>query len=256
VSRADLPPSVLLRNRQTEVCLVLRPKPRNHHSDFEAQITKPELSVLRPKLGNPSPPWFWVSTKKPTVKFEAKPGETVAAGFEAKLLETVGTSFEAKVEKTVATCFEAKLAKTVRVVLRPNYSQIVDLGFKAQPRNSRSSSSRARCRPHTVSPDLSIVRPPSTRPVRPSLILCTRSPTPTMILVATRHATPATCTSRDKQTRFFKWNKNKRKTKWNYLGFEFKPRQVNDSSQSNQETDHLISESPPWWVHWQQKHKV
>jgi hypothetical protein len=29
------------------------------------------------------------------------------------------------------------------------------------------------------------------------------------------------------------------------LGFEFKPRQVNDSSQSNQGTDHLVSQSPP-----------
>jgi hypothetical protein len=38
-----------------------------------------------------------------------------------------------------------------------------------------------------------------------------------------------------------------------YLGFEFKHRQVNDSSQSNQETNHLISQSSPWWVYWQQK---
>jgi hypothetical protein len=49
VSRAHLPPSVLWRNWQTEVYLVLRLKPRNHRGDFEAQITKPELSVLRPK---------------------------------------------------------------------------------------------------------------------------------------------------------------------------------------------------------------
>jgi hypothetical protein len=49
---------------------------------------------------------------------------------------------------------------------------------------------------------------------------------------------------------------DKRKTKWNCPGFEIKPRQVNDSSQSNQGTDHLVSQSPPWWVHWQQKHKV
>jgi hypothetical protein len=35
----------------------LRPKPRNHHDDFVGQITKPQLSVLRPKPGNPSE-WF------------------------------------------------------------------------------------------------------------------------------------------------------------------------------------------------------
>jgi hypothetical protein len=38
------------------------------------------------------------------------------------------------------------------------------------------------------------------------------------------------CTSRDKQTRFSERTKDKRKTKQNYPGFEFKPRQVNDSS--------------------------
>jgi hypothetical protein len=40
VSHADLPLSVLWRNRQTESHLVLRRKPRNRHSNFEAQITK------------------------------------------------------------------------------------------------------------------------------------------------------------------------------------------------------------------------
>jgi hypothetical protein len=58
VSRTDLPPSVLWRNRQTEAHLVLRPKPRNRRGDFDAQITKPELPVLRLKPGNPPPPWF------------------------------------------------------------------------------------------------------------------------------------------------------------------------------------------------------
>jgi hypothetical protein len=233
--------------------LVLRPKPRNRCSDFEAQITKPELPVLRPKSGNPAPPWFWGSTKKSTTGFEAKPGEIVATSFEAKLEKTIATGFEAKPEKTVAASFEAKLleiittgfeakpTKTVRVVLRPNHSQTVDLGFKAQPRNPRSSSPHAQCRPHTVPPDLSIAWPSSTRHVRPSPVLCTWSPTPTTTLIAARHAAPATRTPQDKQTWFSKQNKDKRKTKQNYPGFEFKPRQVNDSSQSNQETDHLVS---------------
>jgi hypothetical protein len=43
---------------KTKTCLVLRPKPRNRRGDFETQITKPELPVLRPKPGNPPPPWF------------------------------------------------------------------------------------------------------------------------------------------------------------------------------------------------------
>jgi hypothetical protein len=114
--------------------LVLRPKPRNRHGDFENQITKPELSVLRSKPGNPPPPWFWGSTKKPTTGFEAKLGEIVATSFEAKLEKTVAAGFEVKLLETFAACFEAKPMKTVRVILRPNHSQTIDLGSEAQPR--------------------------------------------------------------------------------------------------------------------------
>jgi hypothetical protein len=103
-----------------------------------AQITKLELLILRPKLENPPPPWFWGSTEKPTTSFEVKLGEIVITSFEAKLEKTVVTGFEAKPAKTVATGFEAKPMKTVRVVLRPNHSQTIDLGFEAQPRNSHS----------------------------------------------------------------------------------------------------------------------
>jgi hypothetical protein len=94
--------------------LVLRPKPRNRHCDFDAQITKPELPILRHNPGNPPPPWFWGSTKKPTT------------GFEVKLGETIATSFEAKLEKIVATGFEVKLAKTVvpPPVFRPDWETL------------------------------------------------------------------------------------------------------------------------------------
>jgi hypothetical protein len=49
--------------KKTVACLVLRYKPRNRRSDFETQITKPELPVLRHKLKNRRP-WFWYSTNK------------------------------------------------------------------------------------------------------------------------------------------------------------------------------------------------
>jgi hypothetical protein len=101
VFRADLPPSVLWHNRQIEAHLVLGPKSRNRHGDFEAQITKLELPILMPKPGNPPPPWFLGSTKKLTIGFEAKPGETVATSFEAKLEKIIATGFEAKPTKTV-----------------------------------------------------------------------------------------------------------------------------------------------------------
>jgi hypothetical protein len=114
------------------------------------------LLVLRPKPGNPPPPWFWGSTKKPTTDYEAKPGETVATSFKAKLEKTVAPGFEAKQEKTVttgfevkppktvaasfeakppetvATSFEVKLVKIVRVVLRSNHSQTIAIGFESQ----------------------------------------------------------------------------------------------------------------------------
>jgi hypothetical protein len=48
------------------------------------------------------------------------------------LEKTVAAGFEAKPSETIATGFEAKLVKTVRVVLRPNHSQIVAIGFEAQ----------------------------------------------------------------------------------------------------------------------------
>jgi hypothetical protein len=128
------------------------------------------------------------------INFEAKPAKIVVTGFEAKPVKTVAACFEVKPLETVTTGFKVKPAKIVRVVLRSNHSQTVDIGFKAQLRNQRSSFPRARCRPHTVPPDLSIVRPPSTRPVRSFPVLCTNAPTPVMILVAVRRAAPTTCT--------------------------------------------------------------
>jgi hypothetical protein len=45
-------------------------------------------------------------------------------------------------------------------------------------------------------------------------------------------------------------NETKIKVKqMNRPGFEFKPRQVSDSSQSNQETDHLVSQKQGDTVH-------
>jgi hypothetical protein len=157
---------------------------------FEAQTKKPPQWFWGPnhqtvaadfegQIKNPQPPWFWGSTKKPTTNFEAKSGETVT------------------------TDFEVKPEKTVSVVLKLNHWQTVDLGFEAQPRNSRSSSPRTRCRPHTTLPNLPIVRPSSTRHVRPFSVLYTKSLTPATILVATRHTAPTTYTSWDKQIRFF-----------------------------------------------------
>jgi hypothetical protein len=113
--------------------LVLRLKPKNHRGDFEAQITKPNLPVLRPKPENPLPPWFWGSTKKPTTGFEVKPGETIATSFEVKLEKTVATGFEAKPAKSLTTGFEAKPLETVAAGFEAKPPEIVTIGFEAKP---------------------------------------------------------------------------------------------------------------------------
>jgi hypothetical protein len=158
--------------------------------------------ILRPK----SPNYicrFWGSNWETwATGFEDKLGETVATGFEVKPDKIVTTGFEAEPKKTILVILMSNHWQNIPVVLRSNYWQTVDPSFDAQLRNLRSSSPCARCRPHTMSTDLLIVWSPSTRPVRPFLILYTRSSTPTMILVTTLHAAPVTCTPRDKQTRF------------------------------------------------------
>jgi hypothetical protein len=123
----------LWRNRQTEAHLILRSKPRNCHGNFESQICKQELLVLRPKLENSPPPWFWGSTEKPTTGFEAKLGETVITSFEVKLEKTVATSFEAKPVKTVAAGFEAKPLETIITGFEAKPLETITTGFEAKP---------------------------------------------------------------------------------------------------------------------------
>jgi hypothetical protein len=126
--------SVLRRKPTNLLHLVLRPKPRNCHSDFVGQITKPYLQILRPKPEILSDRFWGQNTRTIAIGFKIKPGKTVDRGFEAEL------------------------------------------------RNPCSSSSCAQCRPHTMLPDLSMVRPPSTQTLldhpqssAPSLLLLPRS---------------------------------------------------------------------------------
>jgi hypothetical protein len=120
VSRTDLPLSVLWHNRQTEAHLILRLKPRNRRGDFDTQITKTELPILRPKPENSPPPWFWGSTKKLTTGFEVKSGETIATSFKVKLEKNIATGFEAKPTKTVIASFEAKPLEIVATGFESN----------------------------------------------------------------------------------------------------------------------------------------
>jgi hypothetical protein len=153
---------------------------------------------------------FCGTTDKPKSRWFWGPNhQSISASFRAQTEKSTG--FEAKLEKTLTTGFKVKPEKTVWVVLRSNHSQTIDLGYEAQPRNLRFSSPHARCRSHTVPPDLSITRPSSTWPMRPSPVLCTRSPS----CHDPRHCTPCyTChlhTTRQ-ATRFSNKIENKGKT--------------------------------------------
>jgi hypothetical protein len=116
-----------------------------------------------------------------------------------------------------------------------------DLGFEAQPRNTRFSSPCAWCRTHTTSPDLLIVWPLSTRPVldhhrssASGLLLLARSLSlpPMSHLSPTHHET----SKHDSLHEHIGVKQPK------YPGFKFIQQYVNDSSQSNKGTDHLFSQ--------------
>jgi hypothetical protein len=212
---------------------------------FEAQTTNHRalsFEIQTKKLSR----WFWAlnnqtisvnfeaQTKKIwVIDFEAKSEKTATTGFEGKPEKIIATGFETKPEKTVTVVLRSNHWQTVPVVLRSNHCQTVDLGFEAQPRKSRSSSSRARCRPHIASPDLPIVRPPSIRPVpdhpgssAPGLILLPWSLSLSVMPYLShahhetnQHDSPHDTKIKVKQPKCLK--------------FKFKPCQVNDSSQSN-----------------------
>jgi hypothetical protein len=83
------PPSIGFVAQPTNRSLLgFEAQTKNRSGDFEAQIIKPELLILRPKLGNPSHLGFEAQPRNPTTGFEDKPEETVATSFEAKLAKT------------------------------------------------------------------------------------------------------------------------------------------------------------------------
>jgi hypothetical protein len=207
---AVAPPPVLRPDWKTLIRLA---STRSKLLDLDACPTLSSSSVsFMVQPINRSPLGFDAHTKKPSWWFWGPNHPTVAAGFEDQIRKPITTSFEAKTGETIPVVLTSNHRQTVLVVLRQNHWQTADLSFEAQPRNTCSSSPRARYRPHTILPDLSIAQPLSIRPVPPCLVLCTRSPTLVMILVTARHATAGTWTPQDKQTRFSTRNKDTGKT--------------------------------------------
>jgi hypothetical protein len=189
--------------------------------------SSPRLCGITDKLW---PAWFWGPNQKTVVVILRLKSPNRSCRFRGPM------------QKPEATGFEAKPGETV------------DLSFEAKPWNSYSSSRYGRCRLHIASTDLSIVRPPSTRPLldhpqssAPDLLLLSRSSS----LPAMSHLSP----THHKTSKHDSSHKidNSRVEPPKPPGFKFKSWQANYSSQSNHGTDHLVSQSPPWWVHWQQK---
>jgi hypothetical protein len=185
----------------------------------------------------------------PLISFMTQPINRSLFGFEAQTMK-LSEWFWGPNHQTVAADFKAQIGKPEAIGFEVKPGETIDLGFEAQPRNPRSSSPCTRCRPHAASPNLSIVRPPSAWPVsdhpRSSawglLLLPWSSSLPAM-----SHLSPAhhEISKHDSPHKIDKGRTTETSE------FKFKLRQVNYSSQSNQGTDHLVSQSPIWWVHWQ-----
>jgi hypothetical protein len=138
---------------------------------------------------------------------------------------------------------------TVALVFRPNHWQTIAVGFEAKLKNPRfSSPPRVRCRSHTASPDLLIVRPPSTRlvPDHP------RSSTSSLLLLPQSSSfpsmshSPPTC-HKHKQTRFSIPNN------WIWVSStEMRRIQIQTRTSQllithiNQGTNHLVPQSFSW----------
>jgi hypothetical protein len=80
--------------------------------------------------------------------------------------------------------------------------------------------------------------------MRPSPVLCTRSPTPATVLIAARHAAPTTCTPRDKQTQFSERNKGKRKTNQNPDSNSNLAKSMTQHNQTKELTTWFLSHQP------------
>jgi hypothetical protein len=78
------------------------------------------------------------------------------------------------------------------------------------------------------------------------LILYTKSPTPTSILITAHHVAFATYISRDKQTHFFTPNNSiwVNSTEMHQIQIQTRKSQLL-ISQRNQDRKHLVSQSPP-----------
>jgi hypothetical protein len=179
--------------------------------------------------------------------------------FEAQINKSLPTWFWGPNQKTVVVILGPKLPnrqprfwspnqETITVVLRPNHRQTIAISFEAKVENPHfSSPPRVWCGSYTASTDLLIIGPPSTQlvpdhpwPSAPSLLLLPRSSS----LPAMSHSCFSTPNN---------WVSS---TKMHRIQIQTRISQL-IITHINQGIDCLVSQSPPWGVHWQlQVHKV
>jgi hypothetical protein len=169
-------------------------------------------------------------------------------GFEVQITNFLPLGFEAQTKKS-SWWFCGSNHQTAATNFKAQTGKPADLGFEAQPRNPRSSSPCAQCKLHTVSLNLPIIWPQSTRPVldhprssAPGLLLLPWSSS----LLTISHVSP----THHETSKYDSPHEQIETEPPKHLEFEFKQWHIIDSSQSNQGTDHFLSQSPPWRVHW------
>jgi hypothetical protein len=166
----------LLLHFHTTSAMMLRAPPAVALSPVLRQNSK-TLAQLASRWSKPSD----VDTRSYTVFIHSsvlrcKPTNLLPFSFETQIKKPSRWFWDPN-HQTVDLGFEAQTKKL------PNHWQIVATGFEAKPKNLNfSSPPRVWCGSHTMSPDLPIVRPPSTQLVpdhsrssAPSLLLLPRS---------------------------------------------------------------------------------
>jgi hypothetical protein len=204
------------------------------------------------KLGNPSPTCFMMKQATECQRVSSHHLHPLI-GFEAQSDKPPPTWFWDPNQETIIVILRPKSSnhrpwfcgtnqETIAVVLRPNHWQAIPIGFEAKLENlCFSSPPRVRCASHTASLDFLIIRPLSTRlvPYHP------RSSTPSFLPLPRSSSLPTK--SHSPPTHHWIYVSS---TEMRWIQIQTRTSQLL-ITHINQSTNHLVSQSLPWWVHWQ-----
>jgi hypothetical protein len=147
--------------------------------------------ILRPKSPNRSCRFWGQNWETWSHRFWCQTGRNCPNGFKTKPLTNRPSGFEAKPLINHSSGFEAKPLTNRRLWFWGSTKKPTLLISLCTVQTT-----------HSVTGPLDRPATKYTTCVWPSPVLCNRSPTPAMILIADYHATHITCTPWDKQTQF------------------------------------------------------